>query len=88
MRAVPMSAEEAKATLLSQREMMLKSLEALRHRLVGFDMAIAIVAEEIAASAGRNPEGEDREDGLRAEHEHAVPEGETPKDSPSSSGDA
>lgn len=26
-----------------------------------------------AASVGRNPEGEDREDGLRAQHEHAVP---------------
>jgi hypothetical protein len=25
------------------------------------------------ASVGRNPEGEDRKDGLRAEHEHAVP---------------
>jgi hypothetical protein len=29
--------------------------------------------ERRAASVGRNPEGEDREDGLRAEHEHAVP---------------
>jgi hypothetical protein len=31
------------------------------------------------ASVGRNPEGEDRADGLRAEHEHAVGEAETPK---------
>jgi hypothetical protein len=32
------------------------------------------------ASVGRNPKGEDREDGLRAEHEHAVAatSGETP----------
>lgn len=38
---------------------------------------MADVIDRIAASVGRSPEGEDR-NGLRAEHEHAVPEGQTP----------
>jgi hypothetical protein len=32
---------------------------------------------QVLASVGRNPKGEDREDGLRAEHEHAVPNGDS-----------
>lgn len=40
---------------------------------------ISETAEAALASVGRNPEGEDREDGLRAEHERAVGEAETPK---------
>lgn len=40
----------------------------------------AMVAEERAASVGRNLKGQDNADWLGAEHEHAVGEAETPKE--------
>jgi hypothetical protein len=72
-----MSAEQAKRTLLSQRDLMLRNAEALRNRIAGLDMAIEIVREEIEAS-GMSAFGQDAEERLEAKPASPAPQGETP----------